>query len=808
MAIRIAHLSDIHFGKRFNLALWEAVKEQIVDFDPHLVIVSGDVVDDPYPAQLLAAKCELRELAAQANAKLVVVPGNHDVFSNGVNTPLTRRIDWFERIFFNDDTAAAEDALAVEYGETPGFKERYLPAASPLRGFRSLLSFRRRPNPPFESLIPGDGSQETVQRPGNCSAVLAMLDSNHPGQPIGFATGMVHVDDLVRLRGDLKNVRDTYLVRIAVVHHHLLPIAFTSGRLVGAEPLMVLHNAGTVLALLAEHRFDLVLHGHKHVAQYARLDLSPRDETGYPVAVVSAGSCALNTQDNTRGNCFNLLTISDNGRISVESLYFGGGRSPSRDDAEHNISYREPLVTTKRRAYTRSRERHSLHCRERLQDFEITETGDTRIKATLIGLKTAALGHPECRDHSMSLPRDSWFVDELLALDERLTTQGVGLTAREAEQANGDRGPGSQRFTISFPPGELMSRGISYAVSYASANSVNMSHWECEERAGPGPRAEGWDKGYVGIVVTHPIERLTITLKLPQSLSGIALALDCLCPKGYPDYKIDAAGDATFQGDASWSGDVEITDHERGNLHFDPVRGVWKAVIDSPMVGYDYRIAWRTPDVPLDKPVKADVLHQRRVLLDALDAEADNAPAMASFAVLARDLVHLFGQGGRAERHCVELFVYDSLKVALRPVLSVRSWSTMPMRKDFAIPLGRGIAGLAFQQGRIIPWAAASAESPFVKPIRYPWGEGDDEVEMRTMLSIPIFHPSRVNEERPPPWACVGVVSFGSSSDATIVPRLLDPAWATEAMEKLLGGRILAHACVDEILKSLDGVQP
>jgi hypothetical protein len=41
MPTRIAHLSDLHYGSHFDLALWRAVKNAIGTFNPHLLIVSG-----------------------------------------------------------------------------------------------------------------------------------------------------------------------------------------------------------------------------------------------------------------------------------------------------------------------------------------------------------------------------------------------------------------------------------------------------------------------------------------------------------------------------------------------------------------------------------------------------------------------------------------------------------------------------------------------------------------------------------------------------------------------------------------------
>jgi DNA repair exonuclease SbcCD nuclease subunit len=105
---RIAHVSDIHFGRTFDVSVWIKVRAEIKAFDPNIVIASGDFTDDPHPFLLLAAKCELERLCGECPSKpqFFVVPGNHDVLDLGnVWRPGAAR--WFDRIMFHDTTAAA-----------------------------------------------------------------------------------------------------------------------------------------------------------------------------------------------------------------------------------------------------------------------------------------------------------------------------------------------------------------------------------------------------------------------------------------------------------------------------------------------------------------------------------------------------------------------------------------------------------------------------------------------------------------------------------------------------------------------------
>ena len=73
MTLRIAHLSDIHFGGEDKPAV-EAVIGELELFSPDLTVVSGDLTLNGLPAEFRAARAWLDRLPAP----LLVTPGNHD----------------------------------------------------------------------------------------------------------------------------------------------------------------------------------------------------------------------------------------------------------------------------------------------------------------------------------------------------------------------------------------------------------------------------------------------------------------------------------------------------------------------------------------------------------------------------------------------------------------------------------------------------------------------------------------------------------------------------------------------------------
>ncbi len=74
-ALRIAHLSDLHFGEDVPLGLAERLAEEVRAARPDVVAVSGDLTRNAQPDQFRAAGGFLRALGAP----VVAVPGNHDI---------------------------------------------------------------------------------------------------------------------------------------------------------------------------------------------------------------------------------------------------------------------------------------------------------------------------------------------------------------------------------------------------------------------------------------------------------------------------------------------------------------------------------------------------------------------------------------------------------------------------------------------------------------------------------------------------------------------------------------------------------
>jgi len=91
---RIAHLSDLHFG-RTDDAVLPALARSLRDAEPNVVVVSGDLTQRARRREFRAARDFLAPLALP----LIVVPGNHDVPLYNVYMRAFHPLDRFRRFF-------------------------------------------------------------------------------------------------------------------------------------------------------------------------------------------------------------------------------------------------------------------------------------------------------------------------------------------------------------------------------------------------------------------------------------------------------------------------------------------------------------------------------------------------------------------------------------------------------------------------------------------------------------------------------------------------------------------------------------
>ncbi len=281
--MKLLHLSDLHLGKDLlwrsltRLRPWwknpskeitDGLKDAIRKLQPDYIVISGDFVNKPDERSFRQAARYVRDMLADCGfdirRRLLVIPGNHDAsFAPQAQPDAASRLREYRRFMralFNEDDVEAR-------------KPRYVHRADDEPVVFACLDSTLKDLAPLAEGEVGPGQLRWLER----KVKELKLFTEDPGQ----------------------------LVKIAVVHHHCIPIKGSSPR---GERFMPLLDAGDVLAALNTHGFHLVLHGHKH---HPNVAIEYRSD-GSMLVVVGAGTatCPYVDEQNQFGNNFNFLTIS------------------------------------------------------------------------------------------------------------------------------------------------------------------------------------------------------------------------------------------------------------------------------------------------------------------------------------------------------------------------------------------------------------------------------------------------------------------------------------------------------------------
>ncbi len=159
---RLAHVSDIHFGRIAHPAIVETLVNEVNEADVDLVVASGDLTQRAFPHQYRAAAGML----ASFGAPWMAIPGNHDVFPwwrtySRLFDPLRRFREWITKerapqftkeglavLGINSATGRAikngkieeseREAMRSYFSDVPGDAFRILTVHHHLRGLEAL----------------------------------------------------------------------------------------------------------------------------------------------------------------------------------------------------------------------------------------------------------------------------------------------------------------------------------------------------------------------------------------------------------------------------------------------------------------------------------------------------------------------------------------------------------------------------------------------------------------------------------------------------------------------------------------------
>jgi hypothetical protein len=313
----ILHLSDTHFGpshaypdytkNTYKLAEFIANDVKQLGAKPDCIVLSGDITDGAATLDFRHASAflnALKERLGSPEIGLVVVPGNHDV-------------NW---------TSYKSD------GRDQAFLAYH-------RFVRSGLS---KP-----CLDANDDSCWFTDQWSNGSVFVLGLNTCIVDSPTRPGVGYVDQAQMEAAKARFEGTWHSHPVRVAVVHHHLLPVAYTYHDPTEVRTDSLTLNAEEVMRWLANNDFHVLLHGHQHQpffgagTRYAYDDVEGSTNAisrQQHLVVIGAGSVGAKRED-----------LGTSGRREYNILRFEGGRLNVTAREMHGVSsdrfqaYRQPF---------------------------------------------------------------------------------------------------------------------------------------------------------------------------------------------------------------------------------------------------------------------------------------------------------------------------------------------------------------------------------------------------------------------------------------------------------------------------------
>lgn len=201
--------------------------QKIETHDIALVLISGDLTCTASPHEFNEAERFINDLKSRfglSPVQIICIPGNHD-------------IEWLD-----ENTKLNEDA-ELNY-----------------RNFSKNI-YNAEPN----SLL-GRFNEFYV---GSHKIAVIALNSCRLESPKNAGMGYISPEQMRFITDFLKKDRFNY--KIAILHHHLLPVNYTEYYSTEKKSVSLTLDAEAVLQNLIKNNVDTVLHGHQHQPYYTQL---------------------------------------------------------------------------------------------------------------------------------------------------------------------------------------------------------------------------------------------------------------------------------------------------------------------------------------------------------------------------------------------------------------------------------------------------------------------------------------------------------------------------------------------------------
>jgi 3',5'-cyclic AMP phosphodiesterase CpdA len=302
----ILHLSDLHFGEVIDLPtrdagllnydkgakhLAQTIYKHIVSGDnegfsnPDCVLITGDITNRALAHEFELAEVFLKELTDLLSIdknRFLILPGNHD-------------ISW----------DAEKSDHHKKYTAFKMFYERF---------FKTEWSFKKTTKMIVD--IPGIDEKILIIGFNSCSV------ENSSWRGMGYISEhqFNEVENWLS-----KNDGDKFRIRLAALHHHVLPVHNYHPSFVdfnpdqnsleaeNPPPVSSMLNASQLLKKCRKLKVSAILHGHAHTqysvrqTNFLEIDAKDSDHISRSIAVIGTGTPSSERLDNYHNKCFQII---------------------------------------------------------------------------------------------------------------------------------------------------------------------------------------------------------------------------------------------------------------------------------------------------------------------------------------------------------------------------------------------------------------------------------------------------------------------------------------------------------------------
>jgi hypothetical protein len=754
--VRIVHLTDLHYGWRFNDVLWRNASNIIKSLNPHVIIVTGDLVNSPFRWRFRSVLGKLEALrdSCPPTCLLYVIPGNHDtrvfgIFPVAWLLPLAVAVfavaiiiilaNWIPFIYATILVILLIIITVFCYflAKVNNYFKTYIqPLARSLAQLKLFLYPFEKFNDYFEKYIP----------PLPCSLAqlkLFLYPFDSSTSATSAACGAIKPAQFEAAQSSDTAADGMY--KIALLHHHSLPIPYDSAQ----ESMMVLKNAGAFLSEAAKLGVRLVLSGHKHHQHFSRVTINAETPDESQLCVLNTGSPTAGRKPGTFGHNFSVIEIHRHGGAKIIPYHAAGGTFNPKSGY-----WAENVEASGKALFRENSGLLECQCERVSLGVEIGPDGDGHYVYAVRGFRYLGASQISSIPGELCVTVGIGQIERL-----KMTTESSGSPIRDLEWIERNRREQRGRINLAGPI-TADSEPFNFTIQCDLTNCFAMSAQQFHNMY-PAHTGEAVEFASLHLELLNiPTADATMLVKLPE---GFII-------QGDPWLSITRA---------DGSREHRLEDSYRSHLVFLKQSNVVFVRLPFAPLGPRYRLMWKLTNQP--PPAGAIALS----LVGAARGAEAKLQKLAQTGTQNENMSRLLGVIEElAQSHfnlateplSLDIMVFDHTDKKLR--VAAASYPSTDPRWKHAIDYGDGIAGRAYKMNRVSLFVKARArvhQTPFFYALAtgQPISESGDEIPDEALLSLPLSYPMDS-------YAIFGILNISSRQASSSLVNITEDSVTTE----------------------------